>query len=399
MNPVIGLDVAKEESQVQAYLRRKKPYKKSFKFKHNIQGLEKFYTFYQEVEQASGKYPTVILESTGHYHEPVVQFLERNQMVYFLVNPIVSFGAKQTGMRKVKTDAVDAAHLCELYYKEDLVPFRKKSVQILNLRHLTRQHDALTDSYVEVKLKFQTVLDQLFPEYKKVFGSIYSTVSLQQLLDFPTPATVLAADIDELAKGIKAHCHTRSYTWAVQKAEQLQEAALRDPFQQALYQSPVISLKMYIKLLLEYQEHLSTLKEEIDAQAKEVDDYDLIRSIPGIGDKIAATILSEIGGIDRFHHPKKLVAFSGIDPRVHESGKFKATQNRMTKRGSSKLRQALYTAVLCGLRKSRNTKLIAFYQNKRDEGKPHKVVMGACMNKLIHWIFYMLKRKEAFVEA
>lgn len=93
----------------------------------------------------------------------------------------------------------------------------------------------------------------------------------------------------------------------------------------------------------------------------------VVRSIPGIGNKIAATIISEI-----------------IDPRVHESGKFKATYNRITKRDSSSLRHALYSASLCGLRKSRNTKLIAFYQKKRDEGKPHKVAMIACANKLIH---------------
>ncbi|GAA0440738.1 hypothetical protein GCM10008983_17230 [Lentibacillus halophilus] len=241
--------------------------------------------------------------------------------------------------------------------------------------------------------------DIIFPEYKKVFGSIYSNVSLHMLLDFPTPGSVLSVGIEKLAESIKSYCHTRSYSWALNKATRLHEAALMDPFQEALYHSPIISLKMYIKLLFEYQEHLSVLKHEIDDQAKKLDDYHLIQSIPGVGDKIAATILSEIGEIERFCHPKKLAAFSGVDPRVHESGKFKATQNRMTKRGSSKLRQALYTAVLCGLRKSRNTKLIAYYQSKREEGKPHKVVMGACMNKLIHWIFYMLKRKEAFVET
>ncbi len=48
---------------------------------------------------------------------------------------------------------------------------------------------------------------------------------------------------------------------------------------------------------------------------------------------------------------KKLVAYAGIDPRVHESGKFKATSNRITKRGSSRLRQSLYTAVQCGITK------------------------------------------------
>jgi transposase len=397
MDPVIGLDVAKEESQVQAFLRRKTPYKKSFKFKHTVEGLKRFYEFYREVEKECNQSPTVVLESTGHYHEPVVQFLERKEIIYFLVNPIVSYGSKNTGMRKVKTDAMDAANLCELYYKEDLIPYQRKSIKIMNLRHLTRQHDALTDSYVEIKLKFQTVLDQLFPEYKKVFGHIYSRVSLKLLLEFPTPEKVLSVERDVLAQKIKENCHTRSYAWAVKKAYALLKAASEDPFQQTLYQSHIMSLHMYIKLLLEYQEHLSTIKDEIDARAQELDEYVFIQSIPGIGDKIAATILSEVGEINRFKHPKKLVAFSGIDPRVHESGKFKATQNRITKRGSSKLRQALYSAVLCGLRKSRNSKLVQYYQRKKNEGKPHKVVMVACMNKLLQWIYYILKRKEAFI--
>ncbi|MCM3655625.1 transposase, partial [Metabacillus litoralis] len=85
--------------------------------------------------------------------------------------------------------------------------------------------------------------------------------------------------------------------------------------------------------LLQYKEHLSKLEAEIDALAKEIEEYNIIKSIPGIGEKIAATIISEIGEIDRFNHPKKLVAFAGVDPSVFESGKFTATQNRITKRG------------------------------------------------------------------
>ena len=46
MNPVIGLDVAKGESQVQAYLEKKKPYKKSFKVAHALDGLDSFIRFY-----------------------------------------------------------------------------------------------------------------------------------------------------------------------------------------------------------------------------------------------------------------------------------------------------------------------------------------------------------------
>jgi transposase len=122
----------------------------------------------------------------------------------------------------------------------------------------------------------------------------------------------------------------------------------------------------------------------------------LIQSIPGIGARIAATILAEVGEIDRFDHAKKLVAFAGVDPSVFSSGKFTATRNRFTKRGSRRLRTTLYLAVRCGLRSSRNQKLRAFYDKKRAEGKPIKVAVIACVNKLIHWILAILTHKEAF---
>ncbi|WP_188455547.1 IS110 family transposase [Virgibacillus oceani] len=398
MDPVIGLDIAKGESQVQAFLQRKESYKQSFKFAHHLQGLHLFYRFYQEVEQVSGLPPAVIFESTGHYHEPVLRFLEDHDITYYLINPVVSYEAKKTSLRKVKTDAIDAFHLCELYYKEDLEVFQKKTMQTLNLRHLTRQHSALTGTYVEIKLQFQTILDQIFPEYHGVFSDLYSKISLTTLLHYPTSYDVKNANQDDLTKEMHKEGPKRSYAWFLDKARQLKDAAERNPFENHVYHSHLVSLKMYIQMLLQYQRHLYKLEKEIDALARTFEEYELIRSIPGIGEKIAATIISETGNIDQFKHPKKLVAYAGIDPSVFETGKFKATINRITKRGSSRLRQALYTAVQCGITKNRNTKLRTFYARKREEGKPHKVAIIACANKLIHWIHAMLKHKEAFVD-
>lgn len=397
MDPVIGLDIANGKSQVQAFLQKKKSYRKSFVFEHNVLGLHDFYQFYLEVEEAAGLPPVVVFESTGHYHEPVLQFLEDKQIVYYLVNPVLSYEAKKMSLRKVKTDAVDAFHLGELYYKnEDLQPFRKKNIRIMNLRNLTRQHHALTDHYVQIKLQFLTVLDQVFPEYKKVFPAHYSPTSLKTLLHYQTPQNVKEEPVEKIAEVILHQGVKRSYHWALEKAYKLKQAAERNPFRRNLYSSHIVSLTMFIEMLLQYQRHLSQLKKEIDALAKEFEEYEMIRSIPGVGGKIAATIISEIGEIDRFNHPKKLVAYAGIDPSVFESGKFKATINRITKRGSSRLRQTLYSAVQCGIIKNRNPKLKAYYEKKREEGKPHKVALIACANKLIHWIYVLLKRKEAF---
>ncbi|MGG1680337.1 transposase, partial [Neobacillus sp. NRS-1170] len=143
------------------------------------------------------------------------------------------------------------------------------------------------------------------------------------------------------------------------------------------------------------------------ALAKELIEYKIIQSIPGIGEKIAATIISEIGEIDRFNHPKKLVAFAGIDPSIFESGRFKGTVNRITKRGSSRLRRALYLAVKCAIRDCRkkkttkdiiprNKRLREFYDKKREEGKPYKVAVIACANKLLQWIYAILKSNSTF---
>lgn len=407
MNPVVGLDVAKGESQIQGFLDKKKPYKASFKVPHTLEGLDKLRHFLIDIENNTGVRPPVVLESTGHYHTPVVQYLEKKGYVTIIVNPLISYKAKSSSLRKVKTDVIDARHLCELYYKEELEPQKKRGIQLLNLRNLTRQHENITNLYVQTKLQFQSVLDQVFPEYRGVFGDLYSTVSLLTLLNYPTSKDVLETDRDILDKNIHEYCPRRSLEWATSKADKLIEAALRDPFQETLYQSHIISIEMYIKMLLEYQKHLSKLEDQIDALAQEIEECQIIQSIPGIGEKIAATIISEIGEIDLFDNPKKLVAFAGMDPRVYESGRFKGTVNRITKRGSSRLRHALFMAVRSAIRDSRkqkttdeiiprNRKLRAFYDKKRDEGKPYKVAIIACANKLLHWIYALLKSNTTF---
>jgi len=407
MNPVVGLDVAKGESQVQGFLDKKTPFKKSFKILHTVEGFEQLLQFLQKIEETTNTKPVLIMESTGHYHSPVMQFLDNLNYIYIVINPLISYRAKSTSLRKVKTDAIDAYHLCELYYKEELEPYKKRGVQLLNLRNLTRQHDHLTGISSQAKLHFLAILDQVFPEYRGVFGDLYSNVSLLTLLEFRSSEAVLQAGEDQLSKRIASLCTSRSKQWAKEKAKLLMTAAEKNPFQINLYRSLLVSLEMHIKMVLQYKEHLSNLKAEIDVLVKEIEEYTIIQSIPGIGKKIAATIISEIGEIDRFDNPKKLVAFTGVDPSVFESGKFTASRNRITKRGSSRLRHALFMAVRCAIRDNRkskttdeiiprNKRMRQFYDKKREEGKPFRVTVIACVNKLLHWIYALLKSKTTF---
>jgi transposase len=387
MKPVIGLDISKGESHGQAFLERGIPYRGTFQFEHTREGLAELLQTVHDVEHASGQRPLLVLEATEHYQSPVVQFLEEHHYLYIVINPLISNRLRKSNLRKVKTDAADAYLLGELYYKEEFEPLKKRGVQLLNLRYLTRQYESLSKMCVQTKLQFQAVLDQVFPAYKGVFGAMYSGVSLRFLKSFPTSYSIFQTDKETLNAKIKELLSSRrgrSEEWINERVKRLLEAANQNPFEQTMYSSHLINLNVLIILILQYQEHLTELEQNIDALAEEIEEYDLIQSIPGIGHKIAATILSEIGEFDRFDHPKKLVAFAGIDPSVFASGKFTATRNRITKRGSRQLRYALVMAVQCGLIRSRNTRLKEFYERKRAEGKPHKVALVACANKLVH---------------
>ena len=70
MNPVIGLDVSKGESHAQAFSDRGTPYGKTFRFKHDLEGLASFLRYAQDLQRFTGQRPAVVLEATGHYHSP-----------------------------------------------------------------------------------------------------------------------------------------------------------------------------------------------------------------------------------------------------------------------------------------------------------------------------------------
>lgn len=144
--------------------------------------------------------------------------------------------------------------------------------------------------YVQAKLQFHAVLDQVFPEYRGVFGDLFSKISLLFLREFPTSESNLGAGEAKLVERVSCICTSRSERWAKEKAQLIMAAATRNPFEKTSYESHLVSLKLYIGLLLQFQEHLSDLEEKIDALAVQIEEYKIVQSIPGIGKKIAATI-------------------------------------------------------------------------------------------------------------
>lgn len=122
-----------------------------------------------------------------------------------------------------------------------------------------------------------------------------------------------------------------------------------------------------------------------------------ITTIPGIGIILEAAILAEIGDINAFSTPEKLLAFAGAEPSTYQSGKFTATRTPMVKRGSRYLRNALYLAVNSAF--MHNPTMRNFIKKKRAEGKHHYTAMSHGMKKITRIIFAVLKTNTPYKEA
>ena len=105
---------------------------------------------------------------------------------------------------------------------------------------------------------------------------------------------------------------------------------------------------MQLKFLLEQIRFIELQVSDIEIEmAKILDKLDSpITTIPCISSVSGATILGEIGDIDRFSNPSKLVAFSDIDASVSQSGNNMGVGYKMSKRDSPYLRKALFQATL-----------------------------------------------------
>lgn len=106
-----------------------------------------------------------------------------------------------------------------------------------------------------------------------------------------------------------------------------------------------------------------------------------LQTIPGVGPYVAASLIGEIQDIQRFTTAHSLVAYSGLDPRIRQSGKNLNSTGRLTKRGSSYLRRSLFIAA--GAARRYDPYFKALYDKKRAEGKPYTVAVCVVARKLL----------------
>ena len=150
------------------------------------------------------------------------------------------------------------------------------------------------------------------------------------------------------------------------------------------------SIQSVLKLLQKQLEHID---EDLDQAIRHSPVWreaeQLLKSVPGIGNQTARTLIAELPELGRCSR-QQVAALVGVAPINRDSGRFRG--RRTTWGGRATVRSALYMAALVASR--HNPIIRSFYQRLLAAGKPKKLALTACMHKLLTILNAMLRTRQ-----
>ena len=348
---------------------------------NNESGYKKLHKDIQAFSGATGDSDILIgLESTGIYHTNIIAFLIGCDYKVMMINPILTNMARKSNkVHSQKNDNLDSQVICKylIDHSDELTPYTPTLYHRLNLKSLSRKRFYIVETLRKAKLTVNNLVQIMFPEFKTLFSNIYGDSAISVLKEYGSPAKLAKAHLSKVASLLHGRCKCT--------AEELIEAAKH---------TVGLSDDCYAFELADAIEELEHIQKRVDKYDAEIKKYvdelcPNILSIPGVGYITAGLLVGEIGDANRFHSAESLIAYSGIDPMVYESGDYAATHLIPSKKGSKYLRYALFQVARIIWQCDPVYK--AYYEKKLNEGKHYYVALGHIQKKLVRLIHSLMK--------
>lgn len=376
----VGVDIAKSNHYASIINSNNEVIIKPFLVTNNASG---FANLKEALKDYNKDDVLIVIESTSIYGNNLIKHFYNLGFKITILNPIATNRLRKTSIRNAKNDKIDSIFIAQTALLCGYSLFKEEDYINIELKEISRFRKSLKKSIASLKTQLTSCIDEAFPEYVNFFNSgIHSKSSYAILKDGANPNRIKTLSIKKLTNILNKSSHGR---FKQSKAVDLIELAKNS------IGNCTSSLDTQIKFLINQIELLNFQIQELDNSIDELINKvsSPILTIPGISKSNAAIILGEIGNIDKFDSPAKLVAYAGLDCKIRQSGNFNAPSTRMSKRGSALLRYALINAAwqISLL----NNIFAKYYQLKRNQGKRHYSALGHVAKKLIHVIFKILK--------
>ncbi len=329
------------------------------------------------------------LEATGHYSCNILGFLLDNGLATYILNPLrTNLYRKSLSLRKTKTDRVDARTIAAMLLSDvGLKPYTDTSYHNEELKSLTRYRFDKVKERARLKQSVSRLVCILFPELEQLVPTLHMASVYALLSEFPGARQIADAHLTRLKTLLSDASRGR---YGRDTAVDIRDAARCSIGSRMPAKS--LELQHTIRLIWELDAEIEEIETMIQATMEEL--HSPITTIPGIGYRMGAMILAEVGNFSQFDSPDKLLAYAGMFPSTYQSGQLKNCYPHMEKRGSRYLRYALYNAAkhVCHW----DPTFAAYLAKKRSEGKHYNVALSHAAKKLVRLIFALEKSRQPY---
>lgn len=375
-----GIDIAKRKHVARIIDRDGQCVARSQSFNNDADGYQ---SIVARLKDAGGPRKVLVgMEATGHYWYSLRDFLVDHAYEVAVLNPIQTAQQAKKGIRKSKTDKIDAGHIATLIKNGEHRPALVPGELAMTCRYLTRLRYAMTRQGVRIKQLLWSRLHPVWPEYESLFATPFCATGRKLLATAPTPHDVLAIEQEDLVELIRK---TSRGKYGPAQVEKIRRAATDSVGTRRGIDGIRISIRSLLTQLEALQPIRKQLDDEIAGLADRVPAY--IHTLPGASVRSSVSLFGETDPVKTFRSPGQLVAFAGLDPTVFQTGESKIRRRRISKRGSPFLRHTMWQMAHRACYQEGD--LRDYWLRRQGDGLSHRSAVTATAIKLTHvaWRF------------
>ncbi len=393
--PIISFDVSKNSSHMKGFIDVSKPISKAIKINHDLDGFNSIKELARKIEERTNLKPAIVYEFTGVYALPLLTFLIEEVYKIYQISPLESAKMRKAEVRPVKNDSLDTNTIAKVYYTKELREFSKQDKVYEDLKEMSRHYQFLIYQSNVEKNRYHRCLDAIWPMFDEVI-EYDSEIALEIVKKYKHPSNVktvkgILKTIDECPTG-RSGTKENMATKILDYIKSHNSGVNKDSYMV----NELVSLVDRINNTSLALEKLLNQMKQICLQLPE---FEIIKSIPSVGDKLSIRLLAEIGNISKYSSSKSLIAYAGLDPMIMQSGKQSGEHMHITKKGNSFLRSSLYLLITCLCIHYPNSSIALYVAKKKNDGLHPKAAKIAGCNKLLRTIYAMLSNGTLYSET
>jgi transposase len=339
------------------------------------------------------------IEATGIWWENLYSLLTEHKFKVIVLNPHQTNKFREALRIKAKTDDIDAYVIAGLLRSQEYAASYIPEESIQCLREITKLRFELVKDRQNYERQTNALLGLLFPELAQTaIKNPFAVSSMAILKAYPTAKHLAEAkpkNIEKIVRSIKGN------NFNIKEIQSLIETAQKSIYSGRAKHDRGLNLIILLTQVESLQNAIAQLDERTNNILSPSDSNDAnsfpganLLSIPGVGPKTLAAILSAVGSDGQaFPDGKHLIGHIGFFPKIYESGETRH-DNTMSNRGPKYLRAALYMSAVACLK--HNPEFKALYDRKVSQGKTAKQSLVYVAKKLAHLCLSMLKSGEDY---